>query len=737
MKVIDFFIKTIDGKLTLSEQKRYLKTKPFPEPAELAEAALYLRAQMPSAPNLPGAIDVCGTGGSGLKRINTSTISAFLLAASGVPVAKHGNNASSGKFGSFDLLEVLDVPTSLSPQELQLRFHEYNLAFLYAKSFYPVMRHFGPVRAELKKPTFFNILGPLLSPVDAKNQIIGTPKIENARLIAEVAKELGKDRVIVVSGSDGLDEITLCGITHVVELNGKKITEYDIAPADFGVEPAIDFSEIASETPQENVVFAQNILSGRDKSRRTDLVLINSAVALCLAGKAGDYRAGYRLAKKVLKTGSAYETLENYRRPSVLTKIINQKRTFKTKNVKGSTLHGYKHGYKYKGGLIAEIKKRSPSEGEIAPDKDIVKLAVEYEKAGAAAISVLTEPHYFGGSFDDLAKIRKAVKLPILCKDFIVGKEHIDAAKNSGADMVLLIAAMLPRAKLKELFDYAAAAKLQALVEIHNQSDLNKALALNPKIIGINSRNLHDFSLHPEVFEKLRSQIPQEITVVAESGIENSAGVPDKFDGILVGTVLMKHPFPKLKIKELSSQPIIKLCGIRAPEQAALCEKLGVDMVGINLVGRSRRKVTLQTARDIALQCKDTISVGIFENQLPVEVNKLAKEVGVDAIQLSGREEYLDGYELPMIKTIKPGQTRPKQAFLSIIDSDIPGSGQAFEHSQIGSRETSLIAGGTTPETAKKIQIAKNPLGFDMASSIETNGEVDLEKIRAFGELFA
>ena len=244
MTIKQFLEGTISGEISLDEQKEYLELNPFGSAQELAEAVQYLYTQMPEVPNLPGAIDICGTGGSGLDRINTSTISAFLLAALDVPVAKHGNNAASGRFGSFDLLAALDVPTNLSAGELQLRFAENNLAFLYARSFHPIMRHFAPVRAELSSPTFFNILGPLLSPINAKRQIIGTSNIDNAKIIIEAAKELGKERVIVVTGCDGLDDVTLSGQTNVFELKDGRIKEYILEPKDFGLKPIESFAEI-------------------------------------------------------------------------------------------------------------------------------------------------------------------------------------------------------------------------------------------------------------------------------------------------------------------------------------------------------------------------------------------------------------------------------------------------------------------------------------------------------------
>lgn len=733
MTIVEFLQKTIDGKLSVDEQKDYLLKHPFPNPAELADTVQYLYAQMPEVPKLSDAIDVCGTGGSGLAKINASTISAFVIAGAGVPVAKHGNNTASGKFGSFDLLNALNVPINLDNNQLQLRFRELNLAFLYAKSFHPVMRFFAPVRSQLTKPTFFNILGPLLSPVNAQKQLIGTPKIEYARLIAETAKALKKERVIVVVGSDGLDEVTLTGKTHVVELNNGKIKEYDISPADFGIKPAQDFTEISSLQTTDNIKIARHILAGREKTRHNDLVLVNSAMALFLAGKAHSLKDGYKLAKTVLDSGKAQAIFERYCMPDVLNRIIagDSKRDFSIdSNLAGST-------QKYSGGLIAEIKRSSPSEGSINRDINIVEQAKLYEQAGAAAISVLCESTNFGGSFDDLKTVRASVGLPILCKDFIVSRAHIDKAKSCGADIILLIAGALSSDQLKDLYTYASNQKLQILVEVHTAEELQKALVLKPEIIGVNSRNLHDFSLHPQLFEELKNQIPDGTIKIAESGIRHFKNIPSGYDGILVGTVLMKYPFPNLKIKELTGRPLLKLCGIRSMEAAKLCEELGVDMIGLNFVPRSRRRVDMALAKQITGSCKRTITVGVFENQSAEEVNQLARESGVQAVQLSGQETDLDKYQLPIIKTLRTNENPPAEAFMTILDSAVAGSGQQIKQDQIAQNQPSLIAGGVDEKRAEQLIKTKNPLGIDTASGIETNGRVDLTKIKNFYKLIS
>src|SRR3989338_7680855 len=192
MKITTFLKKSINNKLSPQEQKHFLQYKNAITPEELALAVKFLMGKMTKQYETPFAIDICGTGGSGLPRINTSTISAFILAPSGINIAKHGNKAASGRFGSFDLLENMGIDLSNNKAE--------NLTFLYARDYHPVMKHFAEARKEIGTPTFFNLLGPLLNPAQTKKQIIGTAFKDKMELIAETCRLIGKEKVYVVCG---------------------------------------------------------------------------------------------------------------------------------------------------------------------------------------------------------------------------------------------------------------------------------------------------------------------------------------------------------------------------------------------------------------------------------------------------------------------------------------------------------------------------------------------------------
>lgn len=208
-----------------------------------------------------------------------------------------------------------------------------------------------------------------------------------------------------------------------------------------------------------------------------------------------------------------------------------------------------------RGGIIAEIKRASPSEGDIRPGLDVGAVAREYAAAGAAAVSVLCEPHRFKGSRADLAAAAGVVKVPLLCKDFVGGRYPIAAARVAGASAVLLIAAVLEDRELRELREYAESVGLEALVEAHTAEEVKRAVGCGARVVGVNCRDLRTFSTDPGITAGLLGEIPAGCTRIAESGIRGAADVARLraagADGFLVGTALMKAQKPGEKLKEL------------------------------------------------------------------------------------------------------------------------------------------------------------------------------------------
>lgn len=551
-EITEFLNKSIAGKLSVEEQVRFLEHF-TPEKITAEQVKIFtefMLGKMVGRLKMPGAIDICGTGGSGLARINTSTIAAFILAELGVGVAKHGNKAASGRCGSFDLLEALGVQIDKNTEELEKLYAKKGLAFIFARNFHPVLKHFAEARKALGKPTILNLLGPLLNPAEPKMQIIGTSFKKQMRLIAEVAKLLGKKRAMVVRGEDGLDEVTLTGKTDVVELKDGKIKEYQIGPEDFGLK-SVDFGLIGGGDLEENKKIALKILEGKCSGARADLVYVNCALALKMVGKVESLREGYLLAKSVRGKGKLEACRGDILEEIAASKVLRKS----TRSFSEALSNGGKNGKS----LIAEVKFASPSKGKIFKGRigaeSAVKIAKIYEKNGASAISVITDERYFMGSFDYLKAVRKATSLPLLCKDFIVSEYQIFKAREYGADAVLLIAKLLSAEKMQHFLNVARSLEMECLLEVHDEEELEKVLKTDAKIIGINNRNLKNFTVDFETTNRLVKKIPKGKIILAESGIssrEDLKKLDKRAKAILVGTGLMSAKNITKKIHELT-----------------------------------------------------------------------------------------------------------------------------------------------------------------------------------------
>jgi len=233
-------------------------------------------AVLPPADIASELVDICGTGGSGLPRINTSTLASLLLADAGLPIAKHGNRAAAGRFGSFNLLESLGVPAHFDPIQAANTLQACRLAFVFAPDVHPVFKYFAPTRAKMGVPTVFNALGPLVNPYQPKRQFIGTAFADLMDVIFETGISMGKEHLIVVRGEEGLDEISLSGPTRVLEYKAGQKQEYWLNPSDFGLEPQ-PFSAFSAPNPNECQRIAQEMMAGKTNSAHYQLVAANAA----------------------------------------------------------------------------------------------------------------------------------------------------------------------------------------------------------------------------------------------------------------------------------------------------------------------------------------------------------------------------------------------------------------------------------------------------------------------------
>ncbi len=278
--------------------------------AEVAGAARAMRRRATRIQSLAAnTLDTVGTGGDGGMTFNVSTTVAFVAAGAGAVVAKHGNRASSGKSGSADCLEQLGFNLAAEPDLMEQALNEIGICFLFAQNFHRAMKFAAPVRKQMGVRTIFNLLGPLTNPAGASCQLIGVFKPELTEMFAHVLKALGSRRVLVVHGSDGMDEITLTGPTRCSELKDGAVRTYDIDPTRYFGD-CCAAADLEGGTPADNAAITRGILSGSLRGPKRDIVLINAAASLLAADLADTLEAGIRTAAAAIDSGAALDKLD-------------------------------------------------------------------------------------------------------------------------------------------------------------------------------------------------------------------------------------------------------------------------------------------------------------------------------------------------------------------------------------------------------------------------------------------
>lgn len=416
--------------------------------------------------------------------------------------------------------------------------------------------------------------------------------------------------------------------------------------------------------------------------------------------------------------------------------------------------------------LLAEVKRASPSKGMLAPQLDPVALARTYEANGAAAISVLTEPHFFLGSPDYLTAIKHAVNVPVLRKDFIVDEYQVYEARAWGADAILLICALLDEAQLRSLLLVAQAQQMQCLVEVHTREEAQRAVAAGATIIGVNSRDLVTFEMNPALLRELRPLIPADRVIVAESGIHTEADARRlaRYDvqAMLVGESLVVSQDVAAQMRRLlhgaNTSTQVKLCGLSMPEHLNCASEAGADMLGFLFYKPSHRFIEPQRVRSLLEEserqrplAKGKVRpdlVGVFVNEDADVINAVAEEVGLDIVQLHGTEspEFCQRIQRPVIKALHLHSeadlaqvARYKAvAWRLLLDTPTPqwGGTGATHDWQVARRVAQstpiLLAGGLTAENVADALEQVHPWGIDVSSGVETNKHKDCAKIRTF-----
>ncbi len=275
---------------------------------EITGAVSAVRAKMLRVKAPAGAVDVVGTGGDGSGSVNVSTCASFIVAGTGVPVAKHGNRALSSRSGAADVLSSLGVKIDITPEQVGRCIAEAGIGFMFAPSHHPAWKNVGPTRVELATRTIFNLLGPLANPADVKRQMVGVFSKQWVLPLAQVLKNLGSEAVWVVHGSDGLDEITLTGPTFVAALEGGNIRSFEVSPEDVGLK-LVAGEALKGGDAAANAVALQSVLDGRPSPYR-NVALLNAAAALVVAGRAKDLKEGLTLGTQSIDSGAAAERLK-------------------------------------------------------------------------------------------------------------------------------------------------------------------------------------------------------------------------------------------------------------------------------------------------------------------------------------------------------------------------------------------------------------------------------------------
>ena len=368
-------------------------------------------------------------------------------------------------------------------------------------------------------------------------------------------------------------------------------------------------------------------------------------------------------------------------------------------------------------GAIAEIKRRSPSAGELRGDADPAQLAAQFTRAGAAALSVLVDAR-FDGSLEDLRAARAATGLPLLGKGFFTEEHDLAELKAAGADAALILLRDVDDARARALLDEAGRLGLDALVEAHDVEELERAIRLDAEIVGVNARDLGSFAIDRRTQLELIARVPRDRVVVAESGVHTRAqGAAAELagaDAILVGTALMRAPDPGAKLAELISRPLVKVCGLTRDEDVAVAVDAGADLVGFILARETPRRAPR------VLDVPDTVlSVAVFVEDVD--------ETPADLVQLYARE---NGHRARNAALYRDGEPVASVVDLPWLREDpLHWSHAASLDGRV------MLAGGLSPENVRDAIEAVRPWAVDASSSLESApGIKDEAKVRAFVE---
>lgn len=477
-----------------------------------------------------------------------------------------------------------------------------------------------------------------------------------------------------------------------------------------------------------------------------------------------------------------------------LKEIVEIKRrdiSLKTRNISVSEYQSFRKsdsqrflkifGENRKIGLIAEVKFASPTNPYLGSSKELIERVKQYEKAGADAISVITEKHFFKGDVSFVSKVKKHISLPVLQKDFVIDPYQIYEAAKNGSDALLLIARLVDATVLTKFVELCFLLGIEPVVEVNSEEDLAKAVVTKTNIVAVNARDLETFVIDVSKACVLIKKIPDRFIKLGFSGIKSAEEVRVYHEaganGVLVGTSLMKAnnikefiknlrvlpeaPFQRARSSEAfllgrfnelrafgnlsasvtrKTSPVkVKICGVRSLEAAKVAVEAGADFIGLNFVPRSKRYIELDAAQQIVAKVKGKVEiVGVFQNELPEKVNAFADLLNLDFVQLHGEEDiaYMQKMNYPIIQRVDiENDSMSLPAAFLLVDRAEQGRGEMVDLTKarkLAKQFPLFFSGGLTVENVATVMRQVKPFAVDVASGVETNGKEDLQKIQAF-----
>jgi len=767
-------------------------------PAEIRGFARAMRslARRPRLPEGLRPVDIVGTGGDGSGSLNLSTGSALLAAACGLQVVKHGNRSVSSRCGSADVLEALGLGLPLDESRAGDCLEQTGFTFLFAPHYHPAMKSLVPVRKALGVRTVFNILGPLTNPAEPPFMVVGAFSPAVAELMAEALSGLPVERAFVVHGEPGWDEATPCGRFLLFDVRPGKVSKEVRDPADFGIERCAP-EDLAGGDAAENAAAIESTLRGTEGPLREALVL-GAGLALEVAGEAADLSDGIRAARAAIDGGIAAALLDRLAAfgsvraaGSPLSDLLSRMATGSAERVRTARLLESLEAVRERalsaaappslrldGGfdLFAEIKRRAPSAGSLreAGVEDLKALAAGSARAGAAAISVLTEPTEFGGTLTDLeVAARAAPSVPVLRKDFLVDPYQVYEARAHGAGGVLLILRMLDTATLVSCIEAASECRMFVLLEAFDEADLQRAgpaaelgrkLGV-PVLVGLNSRDLSSLTVDLGRFGRLADLFPPGVPRVAESGLVRSEQARDVaalgYDAALVGTALMRALDPEAAARELLAagraaivsrgSVWIKICGLATAESVLAVGESGADAAGF-VFAESPRRVSPRQAAELAMLLPPHVDrVAVFRNASRADIEGVLSAFPADIVQTepsTGAREATRAAGARFLPVLHDGPDLEGQvssarradgrtaAILEAAGRGGRGVRPSWERAAALARTMPLVlAGGLSPGNIADAISTVRPFGVDVSSGVErSDGGKDPVRIAAFVE---